>query len=46
MVILGTELFDLLVHREAAGALGVIPFNIGASKLFAFPVHHDLVVFS
>ena len=39
------RVFDGIFHREAAGALSVIPFNINIGKLFAFPVHRDLVVF-
>ena len=36
MVILGTELFYIIVHLEAAGALGVIPLNIDSR--FFFPL--------
>ena len=45
MFVLGTELFDVIVYCEAAGALGVIPFNINSGKLSPFPVHRDIVVF-
>ena len=44
MVLLGTELFEVILQPEVAYALDVIPFNINAGTLFAFPVHCDLVV--
>ena len=46
MVELGAQLSDVVVHRQAAGALGVVPGEVDARVEVALFVDGDVVVFA